>query len=279
MAVNRSKIIDDNFIRRIESLPDTSANYQANAPVHESKSLTMWKAVEIFQSMLSSRHLDIHSREMKKHGHSFYTIGSSGHELNATCGAASRVTDPAYLHYRSGAFYLQRAKKVPAVSAEFDILRGIVAASDEPIAGGRHKVFGSVPLFVPPQTSTIASHLPKAVGAAFTIARQKRLGIASPIPPDSIVLCSFGDASANHSSACGAFNTAALADHQKLPCPILFVCEDNGIGISVRTPKNWIEQRFAPDPGLKYFQADGLDFISCYETVQEAATGTSSSLP
>lgn len=271
MAVNRSRLIDEKFI---QILSQESAVFPPSADqlLCEKSRLDGSKAIEIFSSMVSSRHLDIHARELKKDKESFYTIGSSGHELNSVVGALSRYNDPAYLHYRSGAFFLQRAKQDPSVSAEFDVLRGMVASSDEPISGGRHKVFGSVPLFVPPQTSTIASHLPKAVGAAFTIARQKRLNIPSPLPEDSIVLCSFGDASSNHSSACGAFNTAALADHQNLPCPILFVCEDNGIGISTRTPKDWLERRFGPDPGLKYFRCDGLDLIDSYRVAKEAIT-------
>ena len=269
MAVNRAQIIDKKFV-------DVISQYQSSFEVQPAdlictkSGLTGYKAIEIFSSMVCSRHLDIHARELKKSQQSFYTIGSSGHELSSVIGALSRETDPAYLHYRSGGFFLQRARKNPSVSAEFDILRGMVAAADEPIAGGRHKVFGSLPLFVPPQTSTIASHLPKAVGAAFTIARQKRLSIPTTLQEDGIVLCSFGDASANHSSACGAFNTAALADHQNLPCPILFVCEDNGIGISVRTPKDWLERRFGPDPGLKYFRANGLDLVDMYRVTQEA---------
>ena len=98
MAVNRSKIIDENFIKAIQSLPESSTHYAANTTLHSETDLSMWEAVEIFQSMLSSRHLDIYSRELKKDGNSFYTIGSSGHELNATIGAVSRISDPAYLH-------------------------------------------------------------------------------------------------------------------------------------------------------------------------------------
>src|SRR5437660_1537351 len=75
----------------------------------------------------------------------------------------------------------------------------LAGAADEPIAGGRHKVFGRRELHVIPQTSTIASHLPRAVGLAFALGRAARLGIAAPWPADSIVVASFGDASVNHS--------------------------------------------------------------------------------
>ena len=97
-------------------------------------------------------------------------------------------------------------------------------------------MWGSRPLWVPPQTSTIASHLPKAMGLAFSLARARRLGVATDLPDDAIVVCSFGDASANHATALAAINTARYAVRLGLPMPILFVCEDNGTGISVPTP-------------------------------------------
>ncbi|MEC8278270.1 MAG: thiamine pyrophosphate-dependent enzyme, partial [Myxococcota bacterium] len=165
-----------------------------------------------------------------------------------------------------------RSKQHPHVHGLFDVLLGLVASADEPIAGGRHKVFGSLPLNIPPQTSTIASHLPKAVGAAFSISRQKRLNISPSIPNDSIVVCSFGDASSNHATACAAFNAAALAEYQNLPLPILFVCEDNGIGISTRTPKNWLNHRFSSHPSIKYFNANGLDVIDALDSAEQAVS-------
>jgi 2-oxoisovalerate dehydrogenase E1 component len=49
-----------------------------------------------------------------------------------------------------------------------------------------------------------------------------------------------------------------------VPLPLLFVCEDNGIGISVKTPTGWIEANFSNRPGLKYFACDGLDIFDTY---------------
>ena len=53
--------------------------------------------------------------------------------------------------------------------------------------------------------------------------------------------------------------------------PLLLVCEDNGIGISVRTPPGWIEAAYAHRPGLKYFTADGCDPPAVYAAAAEAA--------
>jgi len=272
VAVSRADIVDRQFIETLSALPPTEhpARTDLNAPVRPGSHITGRDAIGMLETVISSRMLDFEARALKTVGQSFYTIGSSGHESNAAVAWASRPTDPAFLHYRSGAFFVGRARQVPGTTPLLDVLLGMVASADEPIAGGRHKVFGSLQLQIPPQTSTIASHLPKAVGAAFTLARQRRLGLDSDVPSDSLVICSFGDASSNHSTACGAFNTAALADHQNLPCPVLFVCEDNGLGISVRTPRGWVATRFQNDPGIKYFGANGLDPVDAMTVARQA---------
>jgi 2-oxoisovalerate dehydrogenase E1 component len=239
--------------------------------------LTGARALELFDSQLASRHLDLAARWLRGRGQGFYTIGSSGHEGNAAVAAALRVTDPALLHYRSGGFFAERARMHLEAGGEGidpirDVLLGIVAAKREPIAGGRHKVWGSAPIHVIPQTSTIASHLPRAVGVALAIERAKKLGVPCAWPVDSVVVCSFGDASANHSTATGAINTAAHCAHQHLPLPLLFVCEDNGIGISVQTPAGWIRAAYGDRPGLRYFEADGLDVAEAFDVAREAAS-------
>jgi 2-oxoisovalerate dehydrogenase E1 component len=209
----------------------------------------------LFDVQVASRHCDLAARWLRGQGKGYYTIGSAGHESNAAVAMALRPTDPALLHYRSGGFYLARA----GLSGVHDILAGMVAAIDEPIAGGRHKVIGRHDLAVIPQTSTIASHLPRALGVAFAIGRAGRLGIESPWPADALAVCSFGDASANHAVATGAINTALHCAHQRLPLPLLFVCEDNGLGISVRTPTGWIESAYGSRPHLRYVSVDGSD--------------------
>ncbi|MET0180522.1 MAG: thiamine pyrophosphate-dependent enzyme, partial [Novosphingobium sp.] len=126
-------------------------------------------------------------------------------------------------------------------------------------------------LAIPPQTSTIASHLPKAVGAAFSIGIARALGLeCTPLAPDGVILASFGDASANHSTAQGAFNAAAWAAYQGTPMPIVFLCEDNGIGISTRTPTGWIAHSFAHRAGLHYIACDGCDLADAMRGAREA---------
>ena len=263
--MGRSVIVHENFLRRIAARDFP----QGNRP---SGPLSPEDAVAIYRAACTSRALDRTSREMQRAGTGFYTIGSSGHEGLAAVALALRPTDMAFLHYRDAAFQIARAGQVPGQTIAYDMLLSFAASSDDPISGGRHKVLGSKSLNIPPQTSTIASHLPKAVGAAYAIgAAKKNRPEHAQLPDDAIVYCSFGDASANHSTAQGAFNAAGWTSYQSLPLPLLFVCEDNGIGISTKTPTGWIANSFKHRPGLKYFHASGLDIYETYKVAQEAA--------
>jgi 2-oxoisovalerate dehydrogenase E1 component len=272
VSVRRESSIAARIQRLLEQHPgaDPALAGPADEPIVPGSALTRRTAVALLECALQSRLQDLEARRLKDAGIGYYTIGSSGHEANAAFGWLLRTTDPAFLHYRSGAFMAARARQGEGETPIFDTMLAFVAAAGDPISGGRHKVFGSHALWVPPQTSTIASHLPKAVGAAFGRCRMDRLGLEAPIPADAVFYCSFGDASVNHATAQAGFNAAAAARLQRQPCPILFVCEDNGIGISVRTPPDYIERSFRTRPGLRYFAADGRDLAATYDQAQAA---------
>ncbi|WP_229718600.1 thiamine pyrophosphate-dependent enzyme [Nocardia jinanensis] len=222
--------------------------------------------LDLFEAQVLSRQADLAARRLGASGRGFYSIGSSGHEGNVALSAATRITDPVLPHYRSGAFFIHRARRAGVADPVRDLLMGVVAAAADPISGGRHKVFGSAAANIVPQTSTIASQLPRAVGLAFALDRADRLGVRCPWPSDAVVLCGFGDASANHSTAAGAINTAVHTAHLGIPVPVLFLCEDNGIGISVPTPPDWIEHAYGHRPGLRWFAADGGDLRAAVTT-------------
>ncbi|MFI5484754.1 transketolase C-terminal domain-containing protein [Micromonospora echinaurantiaca] len=335
--------LDDRLREALAALAAPEQRRDPAEPVTDGAALTGAQALDLFDAQVTSRQLDLAGRWLRSFGEGYYTIGSAGHEGNAAVAAAVRATDPALLHYRSGAFYCVRAAQATAdpdsagpvaatapprdaadttadqhpaaddraddaghgedaagpagdrpfargyAEAARDVLRGMVASAREPIAGGRHKVFGRADLAVVPTTSTIASHLPRAVGMGLAVERLRRLDMAgrrtgtgvrigsgggaehAPWPPDAIVVCSFGDASVNHASATAAFNTAGWYDHTGLRIPVLFVCEDNGLGISVRSPKGWVATALQARPGIRYFAADGTDPLRAYEVAAEAA--------
>lgn len=263
--MDRAQIVDTNFRRRVASgdLPNGGEPLAA---------VSVRSAVSIYRAQCLSRALDLTSRVMQKNGQGYYTIGSSGHEGMAAVAQALRPSDMAFLHYRDAAFQIARAHQVSDQNIVRNMLLSFACSSEDPTSGGRHKVLGAKSLMIPPQTSTIASHLPKAVGAAYSI------GAARRNPPehrqlhdDAVVMCSFGDASANHSTAQGAINTAGWTSVQSVPLPLLLICEDNGIGISTKTPTGWIQVSMEHRPGVKYFQANGLDIYETHIVAAEAA--------
>lgn len=159
---NRAEIVDQNFIRYVR---DGRFPEPKSRTGFADSGLKPSDFMDLFETQVMSRQMDLRARILKNQNECYYTIGSAGHEGNAVWASAFRLTDMAFLHYRSCAFMIQRAKRLPGSTPLYDTMLSFVASSEDPIAGGRHKVFGSHPLMVPPQTSTIASHLPKAMGA------------------------------------------------------------------------------------------------------------------
>ena len=257
MSTNRVAVVEAALDAFLAGAPPPGRRLAADQPIAEGSALCARGALELFEDQVASRALDVAARELKRTNRSFYTIGSAGHENNAVVGALLRLDDPCFLHYRSGALMQARARLLPGATPVWDTLLSLCASSEDPITGGRHKVWGSRALWVPPQTSTIASHLPKATGLATSLGLARRLGIPSGLAADAIVCCSFGDASANHATALAGINTARYAKRRGAPAPILFLCEDNGIGISVDTPRDWIRDTYSKQPHLAYFRAEG----------------------
>ncbi len=266
---DRVQIVHESFRRRVAQL-DFPAVTSTLSP--EDSGLGGEALTGLFRAQVLSRHLDRWARTLQQRGEGFYTIGSSGHEGMAAVAAALRPTDLALLHYRDAAFQIARAQQVPGQDPLVDMLLSFVASSDDPISGGRHKVLGSKALNIAPQTSTIASHLPKAVGAAYSIGLAKRVRPEhQELANDGLVVCSFGDASLNHASAQAALNTAGWTSFQGVPLPLLMVCEDNGLGISVKTPTGWVEASTSGRAGIEYVRCSGLDVADTYAAVDRAA--------
>ncbi len=218
-------------------------------------------AQSVFRAMVASRALDVAARRLRADGRGYYTISSAGHEHNALVGHQLRPTDPAFLHYRSGAFVAARRRDDLAAFVR-DTVASLQASTTDPVAAGRHKVWGSREHWIPPQTSTIASHVPKAVGTAIALGRAATGRLVptdrtAEVGPDPVVCVSLGDASLNHATTSAGLTMARWARRQGAPVPVLFVCEDNGLGISVPTPRGWVEQTLAALPGIAYVRADG----------------------
>ena len=107
----------------------------------------------------------------------------------------------------------------------------------------------------------VAGGIPIAVGAALAIKKQKR---------DDISMCFFGDGASNEGAFHEALNMAAI---WKLP--VLFICENNGYGMSVSTERSMAVANVAdraPAYGMPGVIVDGNTIADVAEAVA-VATG------
>src|SRR5690348_16460498 len=157
--VNRAEVCDQNFVEFVQGWAGTQHRVpRADEAVLPGSLCTARDFNELFESQLISRHLDLMARVLRVKNKVFYTIGSSGHEGNAMVARLTRHTDPAFLHYRSGAFMAERFRKLPGSESRkldpiMDSALSFASSKDDPASGGRHKVWGSKPLWGLPQPS------------------------------------------------------------------------------------------------------------------------------
>ncbi|WP_083964259.1 thiamine pyrophosphate-dependent dehydrogenase E1 component subunit alpha [Shimazuella kribbensis] len=112
--------------------------------------------------------------------------------------------------------------------------------------------------YVPP-TVPIATQLPHAVGAAWSIKKKKETGIA---------IAYFGDGATSEGDFHEALNFASIFD-----LPVLFFCQNNGYAISVpfaeqSATKTVVEKASAY--GINAYQVDGNDVLAVYHVVKTA---------
>ena len=264
MTWDRVAIVEQLLDPAIASAPAPDRRLSPRDPLQPGSTLTAAAAMAIFEDQVTSRQLDVAARELKKTGRSFYTIGSAGHEHNAVVGA--RPAHPPIPRFctTGPAPCMARARQLPGRRRRSTRCLASWPERRSDLTGSTQGL-GQPPLWVPPQTSTIASHLPKAMGLAFSLARARRLGVASGLPDDALVACSFGDASANHATALSAINTARYAVRIGLPMPLLLLCEDNGTGISVPTPDGWV---------ARDIRQRSPTFATCWPTASWTRSGT-----
>ena len=257
--------LDEHFLTAI------AKGTEARQQILSMERATDGRLLTYFAAQLESRHLDFAARWLQGAGHGYYTISSAGHEANAAIALALRPSDPALLHYRSGGFYAARALQAGYRHGVEDVLDGMAALRREQGSGGRHKVFGNKRLNIIPQTSTIGSHLPRAVGLAFALRRRDRPPHAA-WPKDAVVVTSFGDASMNHSTLVGALNAGSYMLERGAALPLLAICEDNDIGISTRTPAGWVQKCLSSQPGFRYEELVGTDVSSLFGCIDDVVT-------
>jgi 2-oxoisovalerate dehydrogenase E1 component alpha subunit len=172
---------------------------------------------EVHRLATLTRAVDERLWALSRQGRAGFVLTGRGHELAQIATAMSlRVgVDSAWLYYRDLGVALTMGV------TPHEVFLGALGKADDPHSGGRQLTahFSSRALRIGSVSSEVAGHLPHAVGAAYA---HRVLG------DGGVAVCWFGDGAASEGATHEAMNFAGV--HR---LPVVFVCENNGLAISV----------------------------------------------
>ncbi|HVS96471.1 MAG TPA: thiamine pyrophosphate-dependent enzyme [Puia sp.] len=152
----------------------------------------------------------------------------------------------------------------------YQLMLQLLAKADDPFTGGReyysHPNYrgDDRPRMIHQSSATGMQAIP-ATGIAQGLAYLQTIGALDTRNGNPVVVCSLGDASITEGEVSEAFQFAVL---KKLP--IVYLVQDNGWGISVRSDESRAMDAFeyaSGFTGMQRVRVDGSDFIASYETM------------
>jgi 2-oxoisovalerate dehydrogenase E1 component alpha subunit len=210
-----------------------------------------------YRVALIARLVDERLWMLSRQGRSSFVLTARGHEIAQVAStAAMRLGhDSAWPYYRDMGVALAMG------ITPYEIFLGAMGRADDPHTGGRQltmhlsspeRRLGSI-------SSAIAAHVPHAVGGAY----------ASWVRgTDSVALCWFGDGATSEGATHEAMNLASI--HR---LPVVFICENNGLAISVPVSLQMAVESVAERaaayrmPGVG---VDGTDALAVYQATSDA---------
>ena len=211
------------------------------------------KIIDGYRAMVLSRTLDkkiVMSQRQGRVGFYTPTMGQEATQVGLSMNLEDQ--DLIFEYYRDVPLMLHRGVKPET------IIDQIIGNSDDKEKGrqmpshytAKDHNFMSV-------QSPVATNLPPAVGAAYSIKYQKK---------DGIVIATFGDGSTSTPDFHAALNLAAVFD-----LPVVFLCENNKWAISYPVEKQTRSEiwKKAEGYGMRGVLVDGNDLLEMYKVAKE----------
>jgi 2-oxoisovalerate dehydrogenase E1 component alpha subunit len=190
-------------------------------------------------------------------GRAGFVVTARGHEIAqiATALHARRANDSLWPYYRD------MGVGIALGISPFEIFLGALGRAGDPHSGGRQLTchFSSPALRIGTVSSAIAAHIPHAVGAAYATRLRGEDGVA---------FCWFGDGATSEGATHEAMNLASIH-----ALPIVFICENNGIAISVPLSLQMAIARIADRAagyGMPGVSLDGTDALAVHRAAGDA---------
>ena len=223
---------------------------------------------EAYTLMCTARAMTHIFEENKEVTSKYVHATSAGHEaIQLAVGMQLTKNDWVAPYYRDDAMLLGIG------ITPYELMLQLLCKKDDPFSGGR--TYYSHPSLkregfpkIPHQSSATGMQAIPTTGVAMGIQYKEMEGLSKPKKgEESVVVCSFGDASITEGEVAEAFQMAAL---KKLP--ILYLVQDNEWDISAHASETRAVDatHYAKGFGLKTYTIDGTDFTKSYETIQNA---------
>ncbi|XP_064157177.1 2-oxoisovalerate dehydrogenase subunit alpha, mitochondrial [Anguilla rostrata] len=211
--------------------------------------------VDFYKSMTLFNTMDRILYESQRQGRiTFYAtnFGEEGTHIGSV--AALDPTDLVFGQYREAGVLLYRGFPL-------DLFMAQCYSNADDLGKGRQMPvhYGSKDLNFVTISSTLATQIPQAVGAAYAIKRASS---------DRAVICYFGEGAASEGDAHAGLHFSATLD-----CPIIFFCRNNGYAISTPTSEQYRGDGIAgrgAGYGIASIRVDGNDVFAVYNVTKEA---------
>ena len=198
-----------------------------------------------------------------------FSIWGPGEELHGVAEALAfhEVVNPDAFgvlgHYRSAGLLSMWARLRGHQDFHLDHMRQQLSRVTDPWSGGRQMTshYNDMNLNMLPVQSAVGMQMGKGVGYAYGLRRRYTDGVAVAI---------IGDGTMAESDFHEGMHGATLLD-----APLLMMVTDNKVAISVK-PRDGRGIRdlsaYAKAFDMEFFEADGNDFLACYEVAKAAAS-------
>jgi 2-oxoisovalerate dehydrogenase E1 component alpha subunit len=219
--------------------------------------------------------MDLLMFEAQRQGRlSFYMVSAGEEGISIGSASALHPSDVVFTQYRESGVYLQRGFTL----AQF--MNQLFANSADHGLGRNMPVhYGSKELNIHTISSTLATQIPHAAGAAYALKLQNsgvvgRIGAPAASAEggekevERVAVCFFGEGAASEGDFHSALNIAAT---RQVPC--IFICRNNGYAISTPTSDQYRGDGIAARGagyGIDTLRVDGNDIFAVRRAVKEA---------
>lgn len=225
--------------------------------------------VEMYRVMVLSRRLDERCWVLHRQGKIAFHISAIGHEACqvAAAFAIERGVDYVFPYYRDLTLSLALG------TTALDFLLGAFGKKGEPTSAARQMPshFSSRELNIVSGSSSVATQVPQAAGAAFAIKYRLQMGLqdAADTTQPRLALTCLGEGSTSQGEWYEGMNWAGVHT-----LPFICLVQNNHYAISVPYDQQSAMPNVADRAaafGMPGIVVDGNDVVACYEVMREAA--------